>query len=142
MTPYLFLVGLHAVTAVCGVGLLGAVPIGALTARRHELKIEMLSRWLTPLMGAARVSLVAMFATGAAVDYAAGGLFHERGWFRASVLLLVVSGISLQLARAALRRGVAGKLDAPRVLSRVGRWGLAAASAIAGITWLMELKPF
>ena len=142
MTPYLLLLALHVLTAVCGVGLLGAVPVGAWTARRHELKLETLALWLAPLVGAARISLLVMFVTGAAVDYAAGGAFHGSGWFRASVLLLVVAGAALQLSRVALRRGLAGKADPRRALVHVERWGLSAAVAVAVTTLLMELKPF
>ena len=79
-----------------------------------------------------RFSLLGLFTTGAALDFNAGGAWHELPWFRASALLLVVTAVLSVFADRASKRGN----------SRTARsftWAMC--GTVAVITALMELKP-
>jgi hypothetical protein len=130
---YAPLVALHAIIAVVGVGLCGAIPLAARQDGPGAAHTSLLER----LLGLNRLSLVAMFITGALLEAAAHGGYHEHWWFRLSVALLLVAGLSNARARAALRAG--GDAQA---LARVRRWGFTLCAAVATITVLMEVKPF
>lgn len=111
MSAYSLLLAFHAVVAVLGVGQLAAL------ARTGS----------DALFLPVRIALALMFISGAALEYVGGGAWHTFLWFRASVGLLVVTGVLLVFAKRNDRRR--------RTLSWI------CCALIAIITALMELKP-
>jgi hypothetical protein len=142
VTLYAAAVSAHVVIAIVGLGVIGAVPIGAATTRRAGLGLVALQAWVKPLLLCTRISLLLLFLTGALLDFVAQGAFHDTVWFRLSVALLVVAGIGQGLARGTLRRGLAGQIEEARALRRIQRLGFTSAAAVACIAVLMETKPF
>lgn len=69
MNLYTISLVLHVVTAVVGVGLLGAIPIGARVSRRAGIELGTLARLVYPISRYARVSLLVMLLSGAAMDF-------------------------------------------------------------------------
>lgn len=141
MNLFAVAMALHILVAVMGVGLLGAIPLGARFARRAGVELSALAQWLKPLFRVVRVSLVLAVVTGVALEYAAGGVFHESLWFRASFALLVMAGVGQARSLSGLRRGLDGTLDRLRALKRIEYWGWTSAFAVSCIAVLMELKP-
>jgi hypothetical protein len=90
----------------------------------------------------ARLSLLLAFASGALLDFAFHGAFHEAWWFRLSGLLVVLTAVCLARARAALTRGLSGAVTVPAALRRMESWGFTSVIAVACIVVLMEWKPF
>lgn len=123
MSGYGWVLSLHVIVAVLGVGQLAAL---AVTAGKAEALA------LFPLVRNARLALVTMFVTGAALDFMSGGAFHERLWFRGSVILLVITGVLSWRAQKAARAARPGQV-------RALAWGMC--GAVALITMMMELKP-
>jgi hypothetical protein len=78
-----------------------------------------------------QLGLGAMLLTGILLDWSAAGGFHRMTWFQVSMAVLVVLGISLGRARAALRH---------HELRRVEQWGWAMCAAVAVVTLLMQVK--
>jgi len=134
--------GLHVLVAVLGIGLIGALPLGAWATRRGGLAMSALSVWALPLLLTARISLLLAFVSGAALDFVSGGPFHHALWFRLATLLVVATAICLARARAALTRALSGGLAAPVALRRIEYWGFASVLAVACVVLLMEWKPF
>ena len=83
-----------------------------------------------------------MLATGILLDVAANGAFHESWWFRGSALLLVVTGALHGQARRIVRLSMVEKSSSEMVLLRIERLAFAMCILIAGISVLMEVKPF
>jgi hypothetical protein len=138
---YPSLLALHVVVAVLGLGLIAAVAVVAATARRAGRGLTDVAAWLTPLLRFSAISLGVMLATGALLDFAVGGAFNQRWWFRGSALLLVATGVLHARARSALRTVPAsGGGDA--ALRRVERIAYGMCLLIAVIVVLMEAKPF
>jgi hypothetical protein len=141
VTLYAVAVSAHVVIAIVGLGVFGAVPIGAATTRRAGLGLVALEGWVKPLFLCTRISLLLLLLTGALLDFVAKGAFHDAFWFRLSVALLVVAAIGQALARGTLRRGLAGQIEESRALFRIERLGFTSAAAVACIAVLMEIKP-
>jgi hypothetical protein len=138
MAPYTVVVAIHVLVAVVGVGLIGAIPIAARVARRAADAGFARRALFDVLFRCTRVSLATMVLTGGFLDFSAGGAFHSRVWFRASVALLVVAVFALVRARAALHEP--SMTDA--ALRQVERWGWASCATVALMAVLMEVKPF
>src|SRR5438093_6679312 len=83
----------HVVVAVLGLGSLLSVAVVAAIARRAGPGSTDVTAWLATLLRYSAVSLAAMLATGAMMDFVTGGTFHDWWWFRASALLLVATGV-------------------------------------------------
>jgi hypothetical protein len=130
----------HVLVAVLGVGSIASLAVLAGTARRAGRGSTDPSAWLGPLLRYSAVSLGAMLATGALLDFAAGGAFHEAWWFRGSALLLVATGGLHARARRAVRLGGEGVTAV--TLRRVERIAYGMCALIAAIAVLMETKPF
>ena len=134
MNVYALLICLHVVVAISGVGQLGAIALAAREARGAPLgaagALERSQRVI-------RYALITMFLTGALLDASAGGAYHGSMWFRASVGLLVLTGIAQARATAALRRAH----TASQAFAEVERWSWAACALVALFTVLMEVKP-
>jgi hypothetical protein len=142
MTLAMYVLAFHVAVAVLGIGLIGALPLGARNARHAGLDLQVLSVWAPPLLLAVRLSLLLAFASGALLDFLAHGAWHEALWFRLAGLLVVVTAICLARARVALTRGLAGGLTASLALRRIERWGFTSMIAVACVVLLMECKPF
>jgi hypothetical protein len=141
MTLYTVAVALHVVFAVLGVGMVGAVPLTARFARNGAGTLSGSARTLTALLRAIQRAFLAMLVTGVVLDVSVAGAFHRTTWFKASVAVLLVVGVSHARARAALRRGFAEGGSQELALGHVERWGWAMCAAVAVITVLMQIKP-
>lgn len=129
MSTYAVVLAIHVIVAVLGAGGVAAVAIVASTARRSPgaaASLPALLRW-------SAASLGVMFLSGAALEWTVGGAYHESGWFRGSVVLLVATGALNALARRALRRG--------DPVVRVERLAYGMCALVAAIVVLMEVKP-
>jgi len=131
----------HVLTAVLGIGLVGAIPLTARSARRSSGELVGSGALLGTLLRAVQVGLLAMFLTGVLLDLSVAGAFHRAGWFRASILVFGILAFSLARARAALRRGSAPGGVRRDALERVERWGWAMCASVALLTTLMQTKP-
>ena len=136
------ILALHVVVAVLGLGSVLSVALLATAARRPTRASADVSPWLGPLLRCSALSLAAMLATGILMDFATRGAFHEWWWFRASALLLVVTGILHGRARRAVGRDLINQDGRDVVLRRVERLAYGMCALVAAITVLMEAKPF
>lgn len=123
MSGYGWVLSLHVIVAILGVGQLAAL---AVTAGRAEAGA------LFALIRNTRLALATMFITGAALDFMSGGAFHERLWFRGSGILLIITGVLSWRVQKAARATQPGRV-------RALAWGMC--GAVALITAMMELKP-
>jgi len=142
MNWVIFALSLHVLIAVLGIGMIGALPIAARSARLASLLPDALAVSVRPLLRAARISLFLAFASGAAVDFAFDGAFHRAAWFRLAGLLVVATALCLGRASVALTRALSGGLGAQVALRRIEFWGFTSALVVACIVVLMEWKPF
>jgi hypothetical protein len=126
---------------VLAVGLVGAIPLTARLARRRDGAQAGAEKILHALVRAVQVGLIAMLLTGGLLDRLAAGAFHRTGWFRVSIALVVVLGVSLARTRAALRRGFAPGGVRDGALARVEHWGWAMCALVAMTVILMQTKP-
>jgi hypothetical protein len=132
----------HVLVAVLGVGSIASLAVLAGTAQRSGRGSTDSSAWLGPLLRYSAVSLGAMLATGALLDFVAGGAFHEAWWFRLSALMLVATGGLHAQARRTVRRGLAGEGVTAVTLRRLERIAYGMCALIGAIAVLMETKPF
>jgi hypothetical protein len=98
--------------------------------------------WIAPLLRLSAFSLATMLATGIILDLVAKGAFRGAWWFRGSVLLLIAGGALNGAARRTIRSGLMKHSDCGLVLLRIERIAYAMCAVVAGITVLMEVKPF
>jgi hypothetical protein len=126
-------ISVHVIVEILGVGLVGAIPLVARTARVDDGVFRPTPPLLDLLFRYTRWSLVAALASRALLDFAAHGAFHEATWFRVSFGLLVFLGFCNARGRAALRMG------AP--LRRVAGWGWTMCASVAVLAVLVEGKP-
>jgi hypothetical protein len=141
-TFYIPVLVMHVLVAVLGVGSIASLALLSGIARRAGRGSTDPSAWLGPLLRYSAVSLGAMLATGAFLDFAAGGAFHKAWWFRGSALMLVATAGLHAQARRTVRRGLAGEGVTAVTLSRVERIAYGMCALIAAIAALMETKPF
>ena len=132
----------HVLVAVLGLGSVVSIAIVAALARRGRRDSAEVLPWLIPLLRYSAFSLAAMLATGILLDLAAKGAFHGSWWFRGSALLLVATGALHGQARRTVRLSFAEKANSDAVLRRVERLAFTMSILIAGISMLMEVKPF
>jgi hypothetical protein len=133
---------IHVVVAVLGLGSIVSIAVVSAAARKAGRGSTEILAWLAPLLRYSAFSLAAMLVTGILMDFATGGAFHERWWFRGSALLLVATGVLHGRARRAVRHGLANGDRGDAVLRRVERIAYSMCGLIAVITVLMEMKPF
>jgi hypothetical protein len=139
---YTVSIGIHVLTAILAVGLVGAIPLTARMARQSARDLAGVERILGALLLAMRVGLAVMLLTGGLLDVSAAGGFHRTGWFKASIAVLVLLGVSAARARVALRGGFAPGGAREHALARVEGWGWAMCASVALIAILMQMKPF
>src|SRR5882724_11968628 len=132
----------HVLVAVLGLGSVVSIAIVTALARKGGRDSAEVVPWLTPLLRCSAFSLGAMLATGILLDVAARGAFHGSWWFRGSALLLVATGALHGQARRAVRLSFAEKANSDTALRRLERLAFAMSILIAGISVLMEVKPF
>jgi hypothetical protein len=133
---------IHVLVAILGLGSIVSVAVTAAAVRRTGRGAGDAPAWIRPLLRLSAFSLAGMLVSGALLDFAAGGAFHDAWWFRGSALLLVVTGALHAQARRAVRAQPANEREAGLVLQRVERMAYGMSALIATITVLMELKPF
>lgn len=139
MTLYAFLLSVHVIAAILGLGQVTALALLASSlAARLSVGPETW-RLLQLLVRGTTVGLIVMMVTGVLIEWSLSGPYHETWWFRASFLgLLVVAALHAR-TRAALRtREALGEQTTMRGLARRA-WMMSA--VIAAIAVLMELKP-
>ena len=132
----------HVLVAVLGLGSIASLAIVASAGRRAGRGSSGVLTSLGPLLRYSGFSLGAMLATGILLGLTSAGAVHEAGWFRASVLLLVATGILHGQARRVVRRGGAEGQSGDLVLRRVERIAYGMCALIGVIAALMEVKPF
>jgi hypothetical protein len=142
MSLYLIALVTHVLVAILGLGSVVSIALITATVRRTGRGAVEAAAWLRPLLRLSAFSLAGMLITGVLIIYAAGGGYHRAWWLRASVLLLVVTGVLHARARRALRKEPANDDEARLALWRIEWMAYGMSSLIATITVLMELKPF
>lgn len=136
MTLYAVLRLVHVGVAVMGLGSIASLAILARPKNAFPLS------GLGSLTRLASLSLVLVFATGAAIDFALKGAYHEAWWFRLSGLALIATGATIGYARRSLRRGLAGKVTEDVARSSAGKAAALACAMVTFIVYLMERRPF
>lgn len=137
MSAFVWLRLAHVLAAVLGAGSVGSVAVAVHAASRAG---SLGAVPFVPLLRLASIGFALTFLTGAALDAAAGGAFHEQWWFRIAGLSMIVAGVLLGILRRRARRALAG--DRETSLAQI-KWLAYGAAAIVGwITILMELRPF
>lgn len=138
---YLPILVAHVIFAVFGAGLVVSVAVVAGSARRAgRIQAEALAS-VGALLRWSAIGLAAILATGILLGIT-GGSIHQAGWFRASALLLIPTGILHARSRQTLRRGLSAGDDGSLALRRLERNGWAMTAIIGVIVVLMEAKPF
>ncbi len=132
----------HVLVAVLGLGSVVSIAIVTALARKDRRDSAEVLLWLVPLLRYSAFSLGAMLVTGILLDVAAKGAFHGSWWFRGSALLLVATGALHGQARRTVRLSFAEKANSDTALRRLERLAFAMSILIAGISVLMEVKPF
>jgi len=136
MSLYPFLVGLHVITAILGLGPLLALAV--LTTRSAA------TPWppdrLGSLLRLAGWSLVVMLASGAGLIALTRGALGETGWMRVSFALFLVLGFLHGLARRRFRRWAQAKETSTAPALAPIFWSMCALVTV--ITYLMEAKPW
>jgi hypothetical protein len=144
MSLFALILSVHAISAVLGVGLLGAIPITAAFVRRRGPAAAGESALIATLLRYTLANLVIVGLSGVLLEVAARGAFHSALWFQGSVALYLVLGFSHGRARRALRKGLGAGADPGTTLASmqsVERWGWAMCTAAGGIALLMVVKP-
>jgi hypothetical protein len=139
MTLYQLAISIHVVTAILGIGqIAGIAVLASSTAAQAPVGA---GTW-TALQRLARGttwSLVIMLLSGALLEYATGGAYHQEWWFRLSfVCVLLLGAINGRSQRALRKRESVG---GERTLKPVVRsaWIMCAITAVVAV--LMEVKP-
>ena len=130
----------HVLVAVLGIGLVGAIPVTARVARRSKGELFGIDAVLGTLLLTVQFGMLAMLLTGVLLDLSVAGAFHRTGWFKASIALVAVIGVSLARARTALRLALEPGGVRRVALGRVERWGWAICASVALVTILMQAK--
>jgi hypothetical protein len=130
----------HAVTAVLGLGQVVGTAVLATAMRRENALAPAMQTALRRLVKGTTLALVLMLLSGALVEYASGGSFHDAWWFRIAFFQTLALGALNGLTRRALRRLDPAAPGEP--LRRVARSAWVMCALIAEITILMEVKPW
>lgn len=133
MSWYPFVVALHVLTAVLGIGPVAAL---ALAAPSGGSLAPDTARQLRRLATVAQPSLGVMLLTGIVLVAATRGAFASAWWLRISVLLFLVLGAAIGRLRSVLGKAEAGAAPAS---VRGSAWVIA--GLVAAIVVLMVAKP-
>jgi hypothetical protein len=139
VTLFAFALCVHVITAILGVGQVGAIVVVASSISPGAPFDAGSWTALGRLVRTTRWSLAIVLLSGVLLEYASGGAFHDRWWFRISFFeLLVLGAISAIMGRTLKKREATGN---ERTLKRIVRsaWVMCALTAVIAI--LMELRP-
>jgi hypothetical protein len=146
MNAYTFLVSVHVIVALLGLGPLMAL---ALLTRRPPLAAgaprtlppEMALRAFLRLLRVSQVSLGLMFGTGATLIALVHGAFGQQRWMMVSVALFVVLGGAAGLTQRRLKKALT-PAGSPAHVEQAHRFLVGMCVLVAIIAWLMQAKPF
>lgn len=141
MTAYTWVLALHVMTAVLGIGQLGAMGLMASSASTGGTEPASAVSLLRRLARVQGVSLGLMFVSGMALVYWRRGLFPETWWFRGSMLLFIVLGALM----GRLRRSIRAREGQPHQaadLARISRLVWSMGGVVALLVLAMVTKPF
>ena len=134
MSIYSFVLSVHVITAVLGLGPLAAATL--LTGAGAPLPLAPLRRIMRVVIG----SLAVMFITGCVMAGLVRGAYEHAWWLRISVLLFLLLGFLHGRVRRVLRGAEA--TPEPGATRHAHRILLAMCVVTGVITWLMEAKPW
>jgi hypothetical protein len=146
MSLYSFIVSIHVVVAILGIGPLMAL---ALLTRRPPLQPG-ISRPMPPepalkaflrLLRLSQISLGLMLGTGATLVAMVHGVFGRQAWMMVSVVLFLLVGAGTGLAQVYFKT-LLTPAGAIVHVERAHRILLSQCALVATIAWLMEAKPF
>jgi hypothetical protein len=146
MNLYTFVVSLHVVVAILGLGPLTALAI--LTKRpplpagvSRPMPPEPALRAFLRLLRISQVSLGLMFITGTTLIAIVHGAFGRQMWMIASVALFVVLGGGTGVAQSYLKKALTPAGSIVHV-ERAHLCLLVMSVIVVVIAWLMQSKPF
>jgi hypothetical protein len=125
---------LHVLTAVFGIGLIGAMAVVCVTVGSESPAPAVMTS-LRRLTRTATWSVLVMLITGVLLDLAAARAFDRTWWFRGSTLLILLLGYLLARTQRALRKADPGFVATVRGLA----FGMSAIVAVLVV--LMVVKP-
>jgi len=128
MTLYAALRLVHVIVAVLGAGSIAAI---ALVSRKERPR-PLAASSLPTLLAWASGSLAALLITGIWMDVEMRGVLHTALWFRASAIMLVLTGATLGIMRRQLAAGA---------VARVAVLTIIANALVLAIVVLMERRP-
>ena len=139
MTLYQLAISIHVVTAILGIGQIAGVAVLASSA---SVQAPVGAGTWTALQRLARGtawSLVIMLLSGALLEYASGGTYHEEWWFRLSLICVLLLGAINGGSQRALRKreSVGGEQTLKGVVRSA--WIMCAITAVVAV--LMQVKP-
>ena len=139
MTLYQLTISIHVVTAILGIGQIAGIAVLA-SSGAAQAPVGV-GTW-TALQRLARGttwSIVIMLLSGALLEYASGGTYHEEWWFRLSfVCVLLLGAINGRSQRALRKRESVGGEQTLKGVVR-SAWIMCAITAVVAV--LMEVKP-
>ena len=146
MALYPFLVSIHVLVAVLGLGPLMAL---ALLTKRPPLPEgtprpmppEAALRAFTRLLRVSQAGLGLMLLTGVVLVAMTHGAYGRQAWMITSVVLFLLIGATTGIAQSNLKKA-AGPQGAVAHIELTHRLLLVASGFVAIIVWLMEAKPF
>jgi hypothetical protein len=139
MTLFAFALCVHVVTAILGLGQVGAIVVLGSAMSAGASPDEGSWTALGRLVRTASWSLVVVLLSGVLLEYASGAAFHDTWWFRISFFeLLALGAINGVMGRTLRKREATGN---ERTLKKVvrGAWVMCAITMV--ITVLMVMKP-
>jgi hypothetical protein len=146
MSLYPFLVFVHVVVAILGLGPLVALalltkrpPVPAGVAR--PVPPEPALRAFARILRVSQASLGLMLITGVTLVAMTHGAFGRQRWMIVSVVLFLALGAGTGLAQSNLKKALGSPTPVPHI-ERAHGFLLAACGLVAIIAWLMQTKPF
>ena len=146
MSLYSFLVSIHVVVAILGLGPLMAL---ALLTKRPPLPVaaprpvppEPALRAFARILRVSQASLGLMLITGITLVAMTHGIFGRQLWMITSVILFLALGASPGLAQSNFKMALGSTTPIMHV-ERAHHFLLAACGLVVVIAWLMQTKPF
>lgn len=146
MSLYPFLVSIHVIVAILGLGPLVAL---ALLTKRPPLPAgaprpvppEPALRAFARILRVAQASLGLMLITGVTLVALTHGVFGRQLWMITSGILFLALGAGTGLAQSHLKKALGSPTPVVHV-ERAHQFLLGACGLIVIIAWLMEAKPF
>jgi hypothetical protein len=146
MSLYPFLVSVHVIVAVLGLGPLVAlalltkrppIPAGATRPVPPEAALRAFAR----VLRVSQASLGLMLITGITLVALTHGVFGRQLWMITSIILFFAVGSATGMAQGNLKKALGSPTPIAHV-ERAHRFLLGACGLVAVIAWLMQTKPF